>query len=473
MRNYLRSNYAEAFTISNPYAANSEGGIALWELPAKFQNAYNPIIFRRSHWYFRTDDYEPTQPQKPNIISSSDAKLVLMYPSASEVLVTYRFNGGVGVGSIALPAGTKEQALSVVPTAIVGISVGGSAIGTTAKDSSYIYLTPDAVYTDDNFLVQGGRILYLAVSDIDTSYLDVYRSDGSLGIKLGAESFAGITTFDVAAVVRTWFADTLANEDSGVVEDGRLSVKYTVKGIGGIGTTYDMVAINGVAQIGENSDRTAAVGKVLTCYDRLVLYDGYPLDFSVLSDEPISTPLGDTASSSISRVRVNGSEVVLDSETSGVAVLDESGLPILVLPSFDIPVFARCVPEQPFYVRWINQLGGVDYFMFALHQEFQPKVKSSTIYEVYVENTAAARTNAKACAISTENTVVVGAEGVPEREYGVLGRLPFAPTIEWYNETLGKWVAVTVAKFDGKRHSDAPCADIEITFNLPTINTQF
>lgn len=467
MRNYLRSNYEEAFSVQNLYAVNAEGGIALWEMPSKFQNAYNPIIFRRTHWYFMTDGYTPPQGNNLNFVTLYGASAIrFMYPLASDVIIRSRRD--TTISSFTMNKGSQVAAVGWLDE-VLDVTVVSTG---TNKDEKYTYL-PANNSEGDSFIVYDGKVLYLASADIDTSYLDIYKPDGTLGIKLGAESFNGVTTFDVSGVVRTWFAEQLTDSENAIAADARLSIKYTVKGIGGVGTTYDMVAINGVSQIGENSDRTADVGKVLTCYDRLSLYDGYLLDYSVLSDAPISTPNGNTIATAISRVTVNGREEVLETETANVNVFDEAGLPIFLLPTFNIPVFGRCVPDQPFYVRWINHLGGVDYYMFARRQEFQPKVKSSSTYEVYVENTNTARTNAKAHAISTENTVVVGAEGIPDREYAALARLPFAPTIEWYNERLGKWIAVTVSKFDGKQQSDTPCTDIEIVFNLPTINTQF
>lgn len=460
MRNYLRENYAEAFSVQNQYAANAEGGIALWELPAQFQYAFNPIIFRRTHWFFRADGYEPTQEFKPNYISydSDSRSLKLMYPAKSNLSVTCKRTSTGSTTTIDIKIGEELVAISSAATIIsVAVYLNGNkgAYGDSAADNSYIYLIPTAKYIDDNFIADGvGKILYLATNEIDTSYLDVYQANGMPpAIKLAAESFNGITTFDVAAVVRTRFAEYLADSEAAIIADGRLSVQYTVKGVGGVGSVYDMVAINGVAQIGENSDRTADIGKVLTEYNRLVLYDGYELDYAILSATAIATPRGNSSAYAISRVKVYATDIEKNTHK--------------------IQIVSGCVPDQPFYIRWINRLGGVEYYMFARHQTFQPKVKSSSTYEVYVENPITARTNARAYTITTDNVVVVGADGVHEEQYKALANMPFSPTIEWYNEQLGQWVEITVSKFDGKCDSDTSSHDLEITFNLPTINTQF
>ena len=45
--------------------------------------------------------------------------------------------------------------------------------------------------------------------------------------------------------------------------------------------------------------------------------------------------------------------------------------------------------------------------------------------------------------------------------------------IEWYNEELSKWIALGISKFDGQENTRSNTNNIEITFNLPNINTQF
>ena len=50
-----------------------------------------------------------------------------------------------------------------------------------------------------------------------------------------------------------------------------------------------------------------------------------------------------------------------------------------------LPVECKeCVPQSPFYVRWLNRFGGLDYWMFELRQEFKRKQSSYEDFEPYI-----------------------------------------------------------------------------------------
>jgi hypothetical protein len=254
---------------------------------------------------------------------------------------------------------------------------------------------------------------------------------------MAAESLAGVTQFDVGTVVRRWFAPQLADVPTGgSVIDPRLSVAYTLKGLGGVGWVQTYIALNAVAQVGESSSRNA--DEIISSFDHLTLYDGYPLDYSRTN-----------ANAMIERVDI-----------------------IAQLPQTPVSVNTLCVPPSPFYVRWINERGGVDYFMFARYQTRVQSVDSSTLHEVYVPSTASALTNRRTTSIKCKNTVTVGVENISATEYRALQQLPFSPTIEWYSEELGKWIELGVAKFGGEYEADAPTS-FEVEFNLPQIFTRF
>lgn len=335
----------------------------------------------------------------------------------------------------------------------------------------YLYVTDGYAAPEGVETLTNGTVTLYRNTEVDTATFEVLHPDLT-GVTLSAESMDGVTTFDVAPVVRTWFNEQLADMTTPIVADGRLYTRYVVRNLGGTGWMRTCVAVNAVAQIGETSDMSEYIGKVLTDFTRVAMYDGYPLDYSLLAQSAVATSQGSTPPNSVSRVKVDGTRLELQTE-SGVPILTEDGEKIYLLPAFNIPVIWRCVPQQPFYVRWINRLGGVDYWMFRGRQVFEPSVKNSTLYERYTPNTATAKSNRQAYAIATDNTVTVGAQGLWYDDYVALRSLPFSPSIEWYNETLGTWIAITVAKYDGEEITRNSTRDIEITFALPAINTQF
>lgn len=325
--------------------------------------------------------------------------------------------------------------------------------------TQYLFALDGQSASGEGVLTDGTSTLYPDPTPT-TAIVTIAETDGSRRATLSAESFNGITTFDVSAVVRLWFNEQLAATANMPVIDRKLFVRYRIEDTGVPNLSQRFMALNAVAQVGESSNMGAYIGKILTRAPRLMMYDGYQSDFSALITEGVER--GDTS--------VN--TMLLLSE-AGDPILTENGEDIYVVVGYGMPVTRECVPVQPFYVRWVNQLGGVDYWMFRKQQEFAPTVKSTAMYERFVANPLDARSNRQGYAITTEHTVTVGAEHIPAEFFDMLAWLPFSPFIEWYNEKLGKWVALTVAKYDGAIQTKDALHGMEITFNLPAINTQF
>lgn len=336
----------------------------------------------------------------------------------------------------------------------------------------YLYVTTGYEAPEGVDILTNGSVTLYRNTEVDTSTFDIYDNSGNLAFSLSAESFNGVTTFDISHVVQTWFNDQLATMNAPVVADKRLFTQYIVKNLGGTGWMRLCVAVNAVAQIGESSDMTDYIGQVLLKGDKAYYYEGYPIDYAVLAQSSVATSQGATPPNSVSRVKVDGTLLELQTE-AGVPILTESGEKIYVLPAFNIPIIVRCVPRNPFYVRWVNQIGGVDYWMFGRQQEYDAKVKNVALYERHVSDPNIAKSNRQAYAIDTENRVTVGAEGIPEADYESLRWMPLSPSIEWYNEANGKWVALTIAEYNGVRNTKSHTHNIEITFDLPALNTQY
>lgn len=474
MRNFLREDLLTAAAIKDKYQCNLDGGVALWDTPPTFSRAFNPITFTRTRYMFVTAGFAPTREPRPNIVgvrSGTRRTLQLTYPVTVPIYVQVTTASGK-IHTVLFSPGDREATASGDVVSIDGFKREHSEpIRRQYVDHGFVFLVPGEAYEDEHYIVAPGdaatvdnyldasrmSVLYV-VDEADTSYLDVYRSDGTVGAKLSAESFRGVTTFDVSAVVRLWFNRQLADSTPGAERptarfpDGRLFARFAVRGLGGPGTKYKFMALNAVAQIGENSDMGPYRGWPLSELRRLRQYEGYPLDYSVLNERDIEYSDG------VIRLPIPG---------DGESRADDYG--VEVIPS--------CTPAQPFYVRWVNRRGGVEYFMFGRRQTRKASVKSVSTYGLYVPDSFGASTNRRACALTTDNTVTVGADGVPEAEYAVLSKLPFAPTIEWYAETDsatgGRWVELTVSKFDGSLDTGSRTHSIEIVFQLPNLNVQF
>lgn len=478
MRNLLRSNYLTAFSTQDKAAENASGGIALWDAPELIQNAFNPLMFTRTKYLHVCEGYEP-EIRKPNYITFSGTRINFAYTLTSSIHIAIEDVGG-GFHEYTVGSGRDYWDCTGITAIaeILGVSFATIDIDDEMtdyiSDENFFYVRKGFAYQDANFMCSvSGDVLYKN-TEVESMELKIYKTDGSYE-KLVAESFKGITKFDASAVVRKWLASELTDfpEGTDVMSEKALSVRYIVRQING-STAYTYLAVNGVAQVGENPDRSADVSRILTKFSKLDLYDGYLLDYSIISGNTIlHSARGVLRTLAVSRIRVDNAAVALLDESGTNIIQDEEGNDIEILPALDIPVFGHCMPQNPFYVRWINQLGGVDYFMFARQQKHQPSVKSVSIYSPFVENPLNARTNRKAYAMDTENVVTVGAENLNETDFNALRWLAFARKIERYDETLGKWITLSVNKFDGSYNTKADTHTVEVTFNLPKINTQF
>lgn len=280
-------------------------------------------------------------------------------------------------------------------------------------------------------------IAELNTQDIETVVLYIYDQNyNKLFQTLSAETYEGYARFDVSSVVRMAFNRQLSGAASPGL-DRALYFRYRVQDASGA-NLGSFIALNAVAQVGESPDMGTWLNAPLTLFQRLYRYDGYELLVTTLT------------STGVRRAAITGNTA-----------------------AGSLPVVDVCTPENPFYVRWINMQGGVDYYMFSRRQDFEQSVKQVSTYELVVDDISSARTNSRPYALTAENRVTVGADSIPAADYAVLRMLPFSPSIEWYNETLGKWIALTPAKFTGKLRTKDATHSLEVQFDLPRLNTQF
>lgn len=421
-------------TLTNLDAVNAQGGVVAWTLPPAQHRAFNPIPFVGDVFYAVTASKPAPGGKIPNFArvdkAGSSTGITFDYPVASTLTITVKQEGSV--------EGTARYTVTAGATATERIPYYANIISISpADDSRYMYLTEGESYDDGDYLVtSAGTVFYKDTESIKPITLSILSNGYELLATLQAEPFEGQAVIDVGAVVRTLFARQLAPIGDGLSsnEETALGVAYYVTSDTLLGT---FLAVNAVAQVGESADMSNAPTP-LTLNTTLYRYEGYELTASVISGRAVT------------RIGLN---------TSGAGSL--------------IAIEDRCVPPAPFYLRWINALGGVDYWMFCKAQEYAPQVSSSSLYEQYNIDPAQATTNRRAYAIATKNGITVGAQGVAPEAWEALQRLPFSPLIEWWNEKLGKWIGLTVAKYDGAVQTNHSTHDIEIEFELPAINTQF
>lgn len=132
-----------------------------------------------------------------------------------------------------------------------------------------------------------------------------------------------------------------------------------------------------------------------------------------------------------------------------------------------------CIPPSPFYVRWVNRLGGREHWMFSGKQSNKIEASDPTVYDPYFDTNAKAGQTPRQLSIEINHTAVVGAEGVDAAAFEPLRRITQSPLIEWYDKAQDKWFVITVKSATVTTDSGSPKQSMEIEFNLPSINTQF
>lgn len=220
--------------------------------------------------------------------------------------------------------------------------------------------------------------------------------------------------------------------------------------------TYNFFALNAVKQIGESTDMTSIKGKFLTLMPFVRYYEGFTTQIVFYqftgqnkiqygSNPATNLPLGITA-------------LVPTSSASRITIVAAGN-------SESIECINSCVPESPFYVRWINQLGGLDYWMFGKRQEKALSVSNLKEYNPFFEDSASVNTNRKLLSRESSRIVEVGAEMIKDNEFDELIKILLSPDIEYYNGS--KWVPISITNQEATKTTSNAHHSIALEFELP------
>ena len=123
--------------------------------------------------------------------------------------------------------------------------------------------------------------------------------------------------------------------------------------------------------------------------------------------------------------------------------------------------------RNPFYIRFINQLGGYDYFMFEKSQKYEAKGETGQLIEKTVSDLRIATGNLKKINTDLTNKVTVGKANLDNSTLEALqNHLLPALVIQWYNETTTQWVDIYIESQTIIYDTDKNAGNIEISFML-------
>lgn len=131
------------------------------------------------------------------------------------------------------------------------------------------------------------------------------------------------------------------------------------------------------------------------------------------------------------------------------------------------------VPCNPFYIRWINQKGGWDTYMFEQHKKYTQEVDRGDQYVLANPRDPYASQTRGELAPEFKNIVQAGAEQLDENDFNLLKGIALSPLVQVYNYQIGKWQRALVDDTDLTWDTKAPRNTVSYEFQLIDEQTQW
>lgn len=131
------------------------------------------------------------------------------------------------------------------------------------------------------------------------------------------------------------------------------------------------------------------------------------------------------------------------------------------------------VPCNPFYIRWINQKGGWDTYMFEQHKKYTQEVDRGDQYVLANSRGPYASQTRGELAPEFKNIVQAGAEQLDENDFNLLKGIALSPLVQRYNDSIGVWQRVLVDDTDLTWDTKTPRNTVNYEFQLIDEQTQW
>lgn len=131
------------------------------------------------------------------------------------------------------------------------------------------------------------------------------------------------------------------------------------------------------------------------------------------------------------------------------------------------------VPCNPFYIRWINQKGGWDTYMFEQHKKYTQEVDRGDQYVLANARDPYTTETRGELAPEFKNIVQAGAEQLDENDFNLLKGIALSPLVQVYNYSIGIWQRVLVDDTDLTWDTKAPRNTVSYEFQLIDEQTQW
>lgn len=131
------------------------------------------------------------------------------------------------------------------------------------------------------------------------------------------------------------------------------------------------------------------------------------------------------------------------------------------------------VPCNPFYIRWINQKGGWDTYMFEQHKKYTQEVDRGDQYVLANSRDPYTSQTRGELAPEFKNIVQAGAEQLDENDFNLLKGIALSPLVQVYNYSVGEWQRVLVNDTDLTWDTKTPRNTVSYEFQLIDEQTQW
>lgn len=131
------------------------------------------------------------------------------------------------------------------------------------------------------------------------------------------------------------------------------------------------------------------------------------------------------------------------------------------------------IPCNPFYIRWINQKGGWDTYMFEQHKKYTQEVDRGDQYVLANSRDPYASQTRGELAPEFKNIVQAGAEQLDENDFNLLKGIALSPLVQRYNISVRAWQRVLVNDTDLTWDTKTPRNTVSYEFQLIDEQTQW
>lgn len=141
--------------------------------------------------------------------------------------------------------------------------------------------------------------------------------------------------------------------------------------------------------------------------------------------------------------------------------------------AWNIIFIDMAIPCNPFYIRWINQKGGWDTYMFEQYKKYTQEVDRGDQYVLANSRGPYASQTRGELAPEFKNIVQAGAEQLDENDFNLLKGIALSPLVQRYNRSVEAWQRVLVNDTDLTWDTKIPRNTVSYEFQLIDEQTQW